>query len=57
MFVMFSLRVRMFRKDWNLNLFCKSFFFNISNLNKNAITYQNIFQLHTQNCEIGLSLR
>jgi hypothetical protein len=43
----------MSRKDWNLNLFGKKNIFDFSNLNKNAITYQNIYQLHTQNCEIG----
>lgn len=47
----------MSRKDWNLKLFCKKNIFDFSNLNKNAIIYQNIYQLSAQNREIGLHLR
>ncbi len=47
----------MSRKDWNLKLFCKKNIFDFSNLNKKAITYQNIYQLRAQNLEIGLYLR
>ncbi len=47
----------MSRIDWNLKLFCKKNIFDFSNINKNAITFQNIYQLRAQNCETGLLLR
>jgi hypothetical protein len=47
----------MSRKDWNLKLFSKKNLFDLSNIYKNAIIYQNIYQLCAQNREIGLYLR